>query len=167
VSRLNDFWSEHYDELRSYAMSLTPYGEDLLQDIYIRLSELPEFEDVLDGNPAGYVCRCLQMEVNSSTSRFHYKYRKDYARDAAHEINHRHNTEYDYDWEEKVSRVEEVARELGICELKVLQIIYKRGVNMKQISKDTGIPYKEIKRLRDNGKEEIRKGLGRFYRTDN
>ena len=144
-------------------MALTPMGEDLLQDIYLRLSNQKDFERILDENPVGYVFSCLKGEVNSSTSRFHYKYRKDYVREGKEQIVHDLESEYDYTHEEVIVSLENAKRELSISEQKVLDLIYKHGSNMAEISRETGLSYNDIKQLRDNAKEQIEQRLRRYY----
>jgi RNA polymerase sigma factor (sigma-70 family) len=166
VSKLNDFWNNNYSGLRVYSMALHQCGEDLLQEIYLRLHDHEEFTRIVEEgeNPVGYVMRCLRGEVNSVTSRFYYKYRKDRTRAAAEHLQFLHEDAHDEQREELLTDLEDCLRGLDVCERTVLDLLYKHGASMKSITEETGISYRDIKQLRDNGKEEIRKGLGRHYR---
>ncbi len=161
MSKLNDFWNSSYQGLRVYSMALHQCGEDLLQDIYLRLHDHEDFTRIVedDENPTGYVMRCLRGEVDSVTSRFYYKYRKDRTSPAFEHLAFMRDQDYDHDKEALLCVLDNAKHDLTVSERAVLTLHYRDKLNMKQISTQAQVPYDEVRGFLRGAEEKLKTWL--------
>ena len=158
MNKLDNFWNSNYQGLRVYAMTLHQCGEDLLQDIYLRLHDHADFARIVEDeeNPVGYVMRCLRGEVDSVTSRFYYKYRKDRLSPAREHLAFVRLSIYDDSKEAALDSLEAARRGLTVLERTVLDLHYRVGLNMKEISRESNVPYDLVREYLRGAEEKLK-----------
>lgn len=161
---LDEYVTDNYPKMREMARTITrgksPDWEELLHTCVLALyeSDRQRIEGLIERRQLRYwLARMMMNQYNSSTSPYHYQYRKpvERIRNAQHDI----RTWYEDTIPEKEHReelhrfIEESLSDLPYFDRMVTKVYYDHGHSLNTLSKATGISrttlFKALKRTRD------------------
>lgn len=160
--RINEFITENYNELRDITKKITrnhELADELLQDVMLQLYERNNLKlKTYDDNAIRYyIVAVLKLNWNSSTSPFHYKFRKD--NDRFTSIDNHYDLsvdEYEEDiFNDRYELFEESIEQLDYFD-KILIELYLELGSYKSVKNKTNIPIPSISRYMREIKEEIK-----------
>ncbi len=161
---LDKYITNNYDRLGEMARTITrgraPDWEELLHTCLTALyeSDRERIEGLIERRQLRYwMARMMMNQYNSSTSPFHYTYRKpaERIRKAHHDVVawHEDTLPDKLAREELHTFVEEALKELPYFDRMVTRVYYDHGHSLNTLSKATGISrttlFKALKRSRD------------------
>ena len=169
---LDRYITENYGDLQKMAKTITkgkhPDFEELLHESLLSVYEAArqKMEGLISKKQLKYwIARIMLNQYNSSSSRFHYRYRK-------HDIRVKDGARYIRQWHEEgdMSHLERRERHLDLLEGSLHQkpfferyitlLYYREKHSLKSLSEATGISrttiYKAIKKTRDEIRQESR-----------
>ena len=163
----SEYISNNYQKLYQAAKNITK-GHDLTDDLFQHCIEViltdKNQEKILvmaETNQLHYYfVSILIRNYNSSTSRFHYQYRKpieNFTDKDVYSIDIEQD-DYDHSLEPKIEFIEENIKDLSFYDKKMLEYYYYDGMSYQQISDLTRIPKtsvwntvtKTIKKIKEN-----------------
>lgn len=181
---LDRYLIDNYEVICEMARTITrgrqPDAEELTHEVIVALydSDQQKIEGLIERRQMRYwIARIMLNQYNSSTSPFHYKYRKPEARhrDAANEIE-QWSTDDDT-WEERERVCTFVEKQLAnqpYFERMVFQVYVAHNHSLNTLAEATGISrttlYKAIKKIRHAIQEACQKegpGPRRHHREGN
>jgi len=163
----SEYISNNYQKLYQAAKNITK-GHDLTDDLFQHCIEViltdKNQEKILvmaETNQLHYYfVSILIRNYNSSTSRFHYQYRKPIENFTDKDVYDMdiEQDDYDHSLEPKIEFIEENIKDLSFYDKKMLEYYYYDGMSYQQISDLTRIPKtsvwntvtKTIKKIKEN-----------------
>jgi RNA polymerase sigma factor (sigma-70 family) len=146
---LNNYISVNYKKLYTAAKNVTK-GHELTDDLFQHCIEVlitdkdqDKMQRMVETNQLHYYFTAILIRnYNSSTSRFHYIYRKGSDLIAPNDV---YNVEvldegFDYDREAKIDFIEDCIKDLTWYEKKMIELHFQEGLSYQKISDLTGIP---------------------------
>lgn len=164
---ISEYISNNYQKLYQAAKNITK-GHDLTDDLFQHCIEViltdKNQEKILvmaENNQLHYYfVSILIRNYNSSTSRFHYQYRKPIENFTDKDVYDMdiEQDDYDHSLEPKIEFIEENIKDLSFYDKKMLEYYYYDGMSYQQISDLTRIPKtsvwntvtKTIKKIKEN-----------------
>lgn len=146
---LNNYITENYNELYTTAKNITknhPLTDDLFQhciEVLITDKDQDKMQRMVDKDQLRYYFTAILIRnYNSSTSRFHYIYRKGSDLIAPNDV---YNVEvldevFDFDREDKIDFIQDSIKDLSWYEKRMIELHFQEGLSYQKISDLTGIP---------------------------
>lgn len=162
---ITDYINKNYNRLFSAAKNITkghPLTDDLFQhciEVLLNDKNDEKIQRMVDNDTLNfYFVSVLIRNYNSSTSRFHYIYRKGNDLRADRDVYDMQvpDEEYDASKELKISYIEGEIQKLEWYSKRMLELYYYEGYSFQQISDLTGIPKTSVWNTVTNAIKQIK-----------
>ena len=163
---LSEYLEENYYKVRAIAHNIAPGDHlDLCHEVILQLYDIDEEKLaplIESGGIRFWIVRMMLNNYRSTTSRYHYKYRKPAQR---HRELRRFIREWseETDWEVRENRftaIEEAIDKVPWFDAVVFSIYYEEGHSLTTLEKETGISrhtlYSSIRRTSDEIKKQTK-----------
>lgn len=163
--KITDYINNNFSTLQSITRKIThnhELSDDLLQDVIFQLYErdnlvLKRYDD---DSIRYYLVAVLKLNWNSSTSRFHYKFRKDSHLfvdfDSCYDLSEQEYEETIFD--NRMDTMLNSIEELDFFDKKVLELYLELG-SYQKVKEQTKIPISSISRYIKEIKEELKNNI--------
>lgn len=165
---LAKYITENYNTLYQAAKNITK-GHQLTDDLFQHCIEVlltdkeeEKIQSLIDKNQLQYYFTAILIRnYHSSTSRFHYIYRKGSDLRAEKDVYELDipQDEFDADKEAKITFIEEAVKDLDWYEKKMVELYFYEGMSYRKISDLTKIPktsvYNSVTQIKNKIKDKI------------